>query len=418
MKPTRRTRLCLETLESRLAPAALTFIDVDGDKVSITSSAGDISKKATFENFGLGKQLQSLDLTDASFQGANISTSVARVATGDGLVNIGRINAVGRDLGKVTIGGDLGAIDCGDASNPASACRGLSVRSMGRYLLLTGAPDLQSDLNGNLEKLSVNLDVNGAFIAVANGNIGSIFIGGSLIGAGAQDSGNITALDGGIGAVTIQGDIVGGAGQTSGAVACKLNLGNLRVGGSVLGGPGFTSGVIFSSTGSVGVVTIGGSIVGGSSIFTGRVFGKTKIASVTLGGSLIGSALDNSGRIHSDGDIGLVKVKGDLVGGKGTHSGEITAASGLTGVSIGGSVIGGSGVFSGSISGKNLGQIKVGHDLLGGPTVHSGEIVAAGNLAGVTIGGSLIGNSQLSGWINARGGDIGPVVIGGDVRGG
>src|SRR5262245_32439858 len=103
MKST-RTRLLLEPLEGRIAPASvLSFTDIDGDRVRVNCSAGDITNAATFASSGLGKQLQVLDLRAIAFQGANISTTVTRAAGGDGLVNVGQINAAGRDLGTVTI---------------------------------------------------------------------------------------------------------------------------------------------------------------------------------------------------------------------------------------------------------------------------------------------------------------------------
>src|SRR6266511_5648717 len=96
----------IELLESRIAPASvLAFTDVDGDKVKVIASSGDLNAAgvATFATVGAGQQLQLLTLADPSFTGANISTIVTKSPTGDGLVNIGRIDAFPRDLGKVTI---------------------------------------------------------------------------------------------------------------------------------------------------------------------------------------------------------------------------------------------------------------------------------------------------------------------------
>src|SRR5262245_1401405 len=229
MKTTRRARLFLEALEARIAPASvLPFIDVDGDKVRVIASAGDLAGKATFANVGRGQQLQLLDLTDPSFQGANITTTVTRSPTGDGLVNIGRIDSSGRDLGNVSINGDIGDIDVGDGVSATSACSALTVQSLGLYGTATGATDLLSNFDGRLGKLTVKFDVKDVSISVidsggTNGKIGSVFIGGSLIGGAADGSGSITARDG-FGLATVQGDIVGGAGTTSGAIACTHDL--------------------------------------------------------------------------------------------------------------------------------------------------------------------------------------------------
>jgi hypothetical protein len=105
----------VEPLESRIAPASLTFTDVDGDNVTITTTgAGTLTLGGNVIVSPLpGAQTQhvTLDLTDAAFQGANVSIVATRdpVKGGDGLVNIGSIDAGGRDLGKVFVDGDLAA---------------------------------------------------------------------------------------------------------------------------------------------------------------------------------------------------------------------------------------------------------------------------------------------------------------------
>src|SRR5262249_25573729 len=106
----RRYLPSLEALEPRYAPATLAYTDVDGDKVTITSSVGRLAGRATI----VGGQLQMLDLSDPSFRLADITFSVVKVANGDGRANVGYINGDGRDLGNVTVKGDLGRIVCGD----------------------------------------------------------------------------------------------------------------------------------------------------------------------------------------------------------------------------------------------------------------------------------------------------------------
>src|SRR4051812_28831158 len=116
----------IEPLESRIAPASvLLFTDGDGDSVKVTSTVGDLNAPgvATLNDFYAGKMLTLLDLRDASFQGASIKTIVTKAPGGDGVVHIGRIDATGRDLGSVTIKGDLGVIDAGDPGAPAPALR-------------------------------------------------------------------------------------------------------------------------------------------------------------------------------------------------------------------------------------------------------------------------------------------------------
>ena len=107
------------------------------------------------------------------------------------VVDFGRI-----DLGKITIDGDLAKIVAGDADTTTSGLRGLSAESLGRVLFASGAvfPDLHSIIQGSLETLKIKRDIFGADIEVqggTNGRIGSISIGGSLIGLDASNSGGI-----------------------------------------------------------------------------------------------------------------------------------------------------------------------------------------------------------------------------------
>src|SRR5207244_533910 len=124
-----------------------------------------------------------------------------RAGAGDGLVNIGRINATGRNLGNVSVKGDLAEIDAGTGAG-AIAIAKLSARSMGRY----GSATLISNINGQLGSLKVAGDVAAAVMVVTNGGIGSIGIGGSLVSTRFL-SAHIEA-SGDIGPVKIGGDVV------------------------------------------------------------------------------------------------------------------------------------------------------------------------------------------------------------------
>jgi hypothetical protein len=436
MTTSSRARLALEPLESRLAPAfTWNFADVDGDAVTLSISKGTAPTAMELSSPGgpfNGFQIKRLTL-GPDFHGAAIRiTATPQHANGDlildgnGRVDVGYINATGVDLGKVFVDGDLGAIDAGNPFRPASACRGLSVISLGRFGTTTGAPDLQSDFAGRLSKLTVRSNIDQAAIRV-NGTMGRVNVGGAIVGGLADGSGSITASEG-LGRVTVGGAIFGGGGVTSGAIACTKNIASVRVGGELSGANGASSGVIFSAQGSVGPVTIGGALFGNNGVNSGRVFAKTKLASVTLGGSLFGAAA-GSGKIHSDGDIGPVKIGGSVWGGDGDGSGRIDAGGSLKRVTIGGSVFGGNAdQHEGNGTINSLGQIRavgdmgrvtIGEDVRGGTGLYSGKIATGGKLAGVTIGGSLIGGpvpGTSAGWIVSSG-NMGPVEIGRNVLG-
>ncbi|MGB8167046.1 MAG: hypothetical protein WCF18_06110, partial [Chthoniobacteraceae bacterium] len=213
----------LEPLESRIAPAVLvvspstaTYTDVDGDTVTIKVSSGDLNTAAfTTAAIGLGDQLQKINLSGGGFDGANLTLTVKKSATGDGLANVGHIESTGHDLGAVTIPGDLGQIDAGDSDPAKPAIKSLTVRSMGRFGTATqgAAPSLQSEIVGALGALTVKGDVVGAFVNVndgADGTIGAVSIAGSLIGGGTTDSGQVHS-SGKMGAVKIGGSVLGNA---------------------------------------------------------------------------------------------------------------------------------------------------------------------------------------------------------------
>src|SRR5262245_16030800 len=161
-----RSVLRLEQLERRDAPAALvgsnkvTYQDADGDNVTVTLSkplltAGNVGTIFTFNNaFATAgpQQLQTIDLTSLGAAATGMATTTSAFAStttgGDGFAALGHINATGIDLAAVVIDGDLGRIRAGDATTVTSGLRGLTVQSMGRYGTSTGAPDLNTEIQG------------------------------------------------------------------------------------------------------------------------------------------------------------------------------------------------------------------------------------------------------------------------------
>jgi hypothetical protein len=408
---TRSARLSLQPLEDRCTPASafVTFTDADGDLVKVTASKpGQVAPPLTLPNLtlsgGTAGQLQTLNLTDPGFDGARITITAKKKAGGDGLVNVGYINATFRDLDRVIVKGDLAKIFCGDpATIDDPGLNLLKVRSMGTLGLTTGAPDLGSSVIGKLGVLKVARDFVDArmhAIGGVDGQIGSVFVGGDVIGGAGMDSGQIRS-DGAMGKVRIGGDIVGGAGMGSGRIRSGDAMGNLRIGGDVVGGAGQESGGI--SAKSVGKVRIGGDVLGGDGMFTGFV--------------------------NSGGTMGILRIGGGVVGGAGQFSGVVGANYALGNVRIGGNVAGGSVSVSGLIFGGTLGNVRIGGDLIGGSVdgaasvADSGLVRSNSSIASVTIRGSLIaGTDNSAGTLDRSGAivavdDIGPIKIRGNILG-
>lgn len=149
------------------------FTDSDGDAVTIKTNRGSLDQ----ENFVFGRDgtLLLLDLLPAgnAAEFANaaiaISTTVTAAGTGDGLVNLGAINATGIDLAKVKVDGNLGRIIVGDGDAARPAIAKLTVDSLGR-LGVDNSVILDSVIRGAAGTLKVKHDVIGAAIAI-EGNI-------------------------------------------------------------------------------------------------------------------------------------------------------------------------------------------------------------------------------------------------------
>jgi len=425
--------LTIERLESRIAPAVTivnphtaTYVDVDGDHVTIHVSTGTLtSADFTTTPSGLGDQLEAIDLSSGGFDGANLTVTVTKAPHGDGLANIGYINSTGHDLGNVSIPGDLGRIDAGNSASTTPAVISLSVRSMGRLGTDTQAPggNLISVIQGSLGNLDVAQDINSAFITIGGGvknNVGSVTIGGSLIGGSVSDTGEIIAA-GSIGPVKIGHDLQGGTASRAGVVESAAGaIGSITVGGSIIGGAGLNSGYIFGNQ-SLGPVKIAHDLIGGAGNGSASISTTLgNLASLSIGGSIIGGAGIEAGNVLIEGSIGSVTIGHDLAGGSGDEAGSIYALGGpISRVAIGGSLIGGSDTESGFVLCEtNMGPLMIRHDLTGGSGDEAGQIVSRGNIASGTVGGSIVGGiADSSGGIVADG-TMGHLTIGHDLVGG
>ncbi|HJZ93594.1 MAG TPA: hypothetical protein VKE40_22145 [Gemmataceae bacterium] len=441
-------------LESRLAPAALmTYTDVDGDLVNVSTSKGSAAALAVALTFNdpnpqHARQLQLVNFAGnpGAFGGTDLIVSARRGPTGgDGRANVGAIDATNLNLGAVVIDGDLVQIDAGTGA--ATAVRSLAVQSMGVFGTSTElGTNLVSGINGGVSRVSIKGDFRGVALTLTNGgSLGPVTIGGSF--RGGATVGGITTDAGNIGQVTIGGDLVGsglsfmGLTFSTGVIQSGGKLAGLTVGGSVIGSdfdlPMFTGQI--DSAGEMGSVSIGGDLVGGGGQDSGQIQTgiDASIARVRIGGSIVAGGGVHSGQINSRRNIGLVTVRGDVGEGHGIaagpEGGQIDATAGrIARVVIGGSLVGGSAVLVGVVHAAELGSITVDGDVRGGPldggsingdiglvriggSLIDGNILASGGLRSATIGGSVRGGAGLeSGAISANG-NIGTLTIGGSL---
>lgn len=263
-----------------------TYTDLDGDLVTIKTSKGefapgDFSFSNSFSSIG-GFQLQTINLSDDAeeFSGTNLTITAKRGPLGgDGFVNIGFLKArdtgggFGIDLGKVSIKGDLGQIDAGDATLTTAAVKSLVVQSMGELGLSTQnvVGSLRSDFNSGLGSLTVLGNLRGVDLVVG-GAIGKVTIGGDIRSDG-SNAASIRAADS-IGALTVKGSVIGNSaasvvitargqlvpGATSDVAIKSIAIGHdveraLILAGFDVTGP---AGVGVNADAQIGKVTVGG----------------------------------------------------------------------------------------------------------------------------------------------------------------
>lgn len=413
-----------EALESRIAPAAVLpeisnggktakWTDVDGDTVTLTITKGSLD---ALENFDLesgpngGAILQKLDLTAAEFRGANVTIKAMRDANlgGDNLVNIGFIDATDNTLGAVKIAGDLAQISAGKtilSAKTATAIKSLNVKSMGLVgdSTLDQPGELFSSISGKLGSLTVAGSIEGVSLNVTGGTLGSIGtikIGGSVIGTDEANSGQIITT-GNIGSITIAGSVLGGDGQSSGVIDAGGNISSISIKGSIFGGksdvPGTDNTGIVRADGTIGNVKIGGSIEGGTQQRSGLIEAGSDVKSIQITGSIVGGEAGAlSGAVKIGGNVTTLTVSGGIQGGEAEQSGYIGISGSVGSLTIKGSLEGGVAAESGFLqlgtdSSSVIKKVSILGSIHGGTGEMSGAIQSAATIASLSIGGNIVG---------------------------
>lgn len=438
----------IEILEARIAPATLlrvsptvaTYTDLDHDTVTVKFSKpiltdANLASILVTAPSGAGDQLQKIDLTGlgAAAAGTSITVTAVKDPTGDGLADIGAIDATGIDLGQVKISGDLGKVLAGDSDLETKGLAGLQTNSFGSRGTSTQAAggNLASIVNGATGPIKIIHRVDGAsFTATeagdAHNTIASLTVGDGQPGSGVfgtSTSGSASFVaSGDIGPIKITGDVVGDGTDSARVVSTGGKMASVKITGQLKGGDGDGSGAI-RSAGDMGAVTVTGSIHGGDGSDSGRIFTAGKIGAVTIGGSLLGGGLDSSkhhsGTIEATGDIGAVKVC-NVIGGVADKSGGISSGGKIASVTITGALAGGgtdtTTVLSGFLGAKEIGAVKVGAGIQGSAATSSAQIVATTKIASLDVTGDVVGGKgNNSGYIRA--GTAGPIKITGHLKG-
>jgi hypothetical protein len=114
-----------------------TFYDTDGDKVTVKVSKGDVAKIG-FDLIGTSTAKGTLVAlhVPASLAGSDLTITAKPTADGgDGMVNLGFLDATGVDLGNVKIGGNVEHVVAGNLNTPGAAMKSFTVQSLGEGVL-------------------------------------------------------------------------------------------------------------------------------------------------------------------------------------------------------------------------------------------------------------------------------------------
>ena len=332
------------------------FIDTDGDRVTVKTTRGtfDASNFAIYalpDSAARGGQFSGLDLSDAEFAGADISITAKHARHGgNGMVNLGFLDATGIDLGRVRIDGDLGRIEAGDADPATAGIGSLSVKSMGAFGQATQfdiARDVTSRVVGSIDRTTIAKDVRG--VTIETGGFGMVNIGGSIEEATISAGGSIREL------------IVGG----------NIKHSNIFSDGSIGSiGAGRAPGT-FNLEGGVAVK---GSIVGS------RVSAGHDLSRVSIGGHLLQSVVDANGDV-SPVDLLAAQTIGEIaVKGRVESSYFQAGGTGAPDVQVGRISVGGSWVASG---------IYVGNGSANESTLVGGIPAIIASIASISIKGRV-----------------------------
>lgn len=287
---------------------SVVFRDIDGDQVTITLAGGKLEAGDII--FAADGTIETLDLTRFAAEGSDpaskplnltIGVKSPRGGTGDGLVQIGLINAFGVDLGTVKIFGDVERILGGDADFGKAAIRSLTISgSLGP--LVAGESAAATELRGDVGSFNIRGGMRNASIEI-DGAVGTIKIDGDLLGEGGMSMAGVQEF-----AETGNGPRIGGGLPIGAVVASSIK--SFNVGGQVQGGA-------VSTAGDVGNVKVGGdmrnsSLVSGGVVRVVKIFGKLvsdDAAEPTIITALAKLSPDRASRAVG---INALTVKGDV----------------------------------------------------------------------------------------------------------
>jgi hypothetical protein len=316
------------------------FLDGDGDGVTVKISTGTLDAS----NFAInaapggvagGGYFGGLDLSDAEFAGAKLTITAKRGPLGgDGLINLGFLDATGVDLGKVKIKGDLGRIEAGDANLATPALLSLDLVSMGilgEFTQYDIVQDPMSNVVGSIPKITVSGDMRALQLNAES--LGTVIIAGSL-NQSIHLNGNLTALSVG-GDIQFSNISVGG---DIGHIGAGSEPGQYRLTGGITVKGSMHRGGIFTT--DLSRLKVGGSISETGIIAGGDLDPVNLLAAQTVGSITVGGGFESSGvyigENNPDVQVGRIRVGTDWIKSS-VYVGAFTVSNeGIPGIIAGG----------------------------------------------------------------------------------
>lgn len=300
-------------------------------------------------------------------------------------VNTGWVELNGDKVGTVFIGGDVrggNGAGTGSFESNSTAIKSLTIKG-----------SVEAGITGS----SGFVEIEGAV---------KMIIGGDVRGGALGGSGNVSVGLGGIGSLTIGGSIIGGQGDTTGAVYTDGTIGQFKLGRDL----------------------VGGSVTGADSLAVSGYVRAERILNATIGGSIIAGTdfstgtLDKSGSIRVSDDIGKLTVKGHLIGN--ASQDVVISADGNEPADNRGQNAIGQLVVTGNVS---YARILAGYDINGnavdgdasiGTVQIGGDVLATDIVAGIDPTDAFFGDANdivIAGHDPALTARIAKVIIGGQV---
>lgn len=363
---------------------------------------------------GAAANVSSITVGHDLIGGAGGSSGAIEVAGKVGKLVIGgeMIGAAGAKSGSVQIGGDAGSVTVGGDITGGNGNLSANLTVGGN----TGSFSIGGNIVGN-----PNMAVDSGHVIFQN--IGTGFVGGSLVGGMGTESGGLEFANGK--SLKIIGGVLGGDGNYSGSLQfislTTLDVGTIDVNGnSLYGGGGEQSGCVLTHANTaadkpgVKKASFAGSFFGGSGQFSGAAV-LTNVGDVTVGGDMIGGSAKGTGRLGGVNATGKVTINGSVIGGvnNSDFSGQVTFVGNVKSLEIKGSVIGGTATMA-NVAGEggvyvfgHVNSLTIGGDVKAGTafdkTNYGLGTVGVGTADNMLIKGSVIGNNTLYAAITARG---------------